>query len=48
LLAHARNTGILELINDQIIADFAVVFLLTANQVIRLKDVLLSREEDEP
>jgi hypothetical protein len=48
LLAHARTTGTLELITDQIIADFAVVFLLTPNQVIRLKDVLLSREEDEP
>jgi len=48
LLAHARTTGTLDLITDQIIADFAVVFLLTANQVIRLKDVLLSREEDEP
>jgi hypothetical protein len=48
LLAHARQTGTLDLITDHIIADFAVVFLLTANQVIRLKDVLLSREEDEP
>jgi hypothetical protein len=48
LLAHARSTGTLGLITDQIIADFAVVFLLTPNQVIRLKDVLLSREEDEP
>jgi len=47
LLAHARKTGTLALITDQIIADFAVVFLLTPNQVIRLKDVLLSREEDE-
>jgi hypothetical protein len=41
-------TGTLALITDQIIADFAVVFLLTPNQVIRLKDVLLSREEDAP
>jgi hypothetical protein len=48
LLAHARKTGTLALITDQIIADFAVVFLLTPNQVIRLKDVLHSREEDEP
>lgn len=47
LLAHARKMGTLDLITDQIIADFAVVFLLTPNQVIRLKDVLLSREEDE-
>jgi hypothetical protein len=47
LLAHARTTGTLDLITEQIIADFAVVFLLTPNQVIRLKDVLLSREEDE-
>lgn len=47
LLAHARTTGTLELITDQIIADFAVVFLLTPNQVIRLKDVLFSREENE-
>jgi hypothetical protein len=48
LLAQARKDGTLELITAQIIADFAVVFSLTPNQVIRLKDVLLSREEDEP
>jgi hypothetical protein len=47
LLAHARTTGTLDLISAQIIADFAVVFMLTPNHVIRLKDVLLSREEDE-
>lgn len=47
LLARARKTGTIELINDQIVADFAVVFLLTTNQVIRLKDVLLSREEED-
>jgi hypothetical protein len=47
LLAQARKTGTLDRITEQAIADFAVVFLLTPNQVIRLKDILLSREEDE-
>ena len=47
LLAQARAAGTLDLITDQIIGDFAVVFLLTPNQVIRLKDVLLNCEEDE-
>ena len=46
LLAQAKKTGTLDLITEQIISDFAVVFLLTPNQVIRLKDVLLNREED--
>ena len=48
LLAQARANGTLDLITDQIIGDFAVVFLAAPNQVIRLKDVLLNREEDEP
>jgi hypothetical protein len=47
-LAHAKAAGTLDLITEQIITDFAVVFLLSPNQVIRLQDVLLSREEDEP
>ena len=48
LLAQAKKAGTLALITDEVITDFAVVFQLTPNQVIRLKDVLLSREEDEP
>jgi len=48
LLADAKKTGTLARITEEIITDFAVVFQLTPNQVIRLKDVLLSREEDEP
>jgi hypothetical protein len=48
LLAQARAAGTLDLITEQMIGDFAVVFLAAPNQVIRLKDVLLNREEDEP
>jgi hypothetical protein len=48
LLAQAKKAGTLALITDEVITDFAVVFQLTPNQVIRLKDVLLSHEEDEP
>jgi len=47
-LAHAKAAGTIDLITEQIITDFAVVFLLSPNQVIRLQDVLLSREEDQP
>ena len=47
LLARARTAGTLDLITEQVITDFAVVFLLSPNQVIRLQDVLLNREMED-
>jgi hypothetical protein len=47
LLAHAKATDTLDLITEQVITDFAVVFLLSPNQVIRLQDVLLNREMED-
>ena len=41
-LAEARRNGVLDHVNDQLIDDFAVVFSLTAKQVLHLKDVLLA------
>ena len=46
LLATARRNGVLDRIDEQRIDDFAVVFSLTPAQVLRLKDVLLSTEDD--
>lgn len=40
-LAEARSTGVLDQVNEQLINDFAVVFSLSAKQVLQLKDVLL-------
>lgn len=45
LLAHARRDGVLELLDVQLIDDFAVVFSLSSAQVLRLKDVVLSAKE---
>lgn len=47
LLARARRDRVLEAVTRQVIDDFAVVFSLTPGQVLRLHDVLLSRQEDE-
>lgn len=46
LLAQARRAGVLELINEQVIDDFAVVFQLNAKQVVELKDIVLGAKED--
>lgn len=40
-LAEARRTGLLDQVNEQLINDFAVVFSLSAKQVLQLKDALL-------
>lgn len=40
-LAEARRSGVLDQVNEQLINDFAVVFSLSAKQVLQLKDVLL-------
>jgi hypothetical protein len=47
VLAQARRDGVLSLITDQVVQDFAVVFQLNAKQVMSIKDIVLSsREED--
>lgn len=45
LLAHARKSGLLARVNEQVINDFAVVFSLNPKQVIHLKDTLLDAQE---
>ena len=42
LLAQARQSGVLQGINEQVIDDFAVVFQLNPKQVVQLKEILLS------
>lgn len=45
LIAKARRDRVMDLVNRQVIDDFAVVFSLTPAQVLRLQDVLLRRED---
>lgn len=45
LLANARRKGLLGSIGAQAIDDFAVVFSLSAGQVVRLKDVVLQAKD---
>lgn len=47
LLAKARHEGVLDLIDEQVINDFAVVYSLSQKQVLTLKDILLNQEEGE-
>lgn len=47
LLAKARRDGVLEAVTRQVIDDFAVVFSLSAAQVLHLQDVLLRAKEGE-
>ena len=47
LISQARRDGVLPLINEQVINDFAVVFSLHTRQVLALKDVLLQQNEEE-
>lgn len=42
LLARARRTGLLDQITPQMIEDFAVVYSLTAGQLMRIKDAIQS------
>jgi hypothetical protein len=46
LLAQADRNGTLRLVTEQVIGDFAVIFSLSPKQLMRLKDILLQREED--
>lgn len=48
LLSEARRQGVLDLVNEQLIDDFAVVFSLDAKQVTVLKDVLTARSRTAP
>ncbi|MDP2398832.1 MAG: hypothetical protein Q8M53_10805 [Burkholderiales bacterium] len=45
LVAKARRDGTLQAVTRQTIDDFAVVFSLSAGQVLRLQDVLLGAKE---
>lgn len=47
LLARAKRAGVLALITEQVIDDFAVVFSLNTKQVLSLKEILLRAGEDE-
>jgi hypothetical protein len=47
LINQARRDGLLPLINEQVINDFAVVFSLNTRQVLALKDVLLQQSEED-
>jgi hypothetical protein len=46
LLNQAKKDGTLALVTEQVINDFAVIFSLSAKQVMGLKDVLLSTEDE--
>lgn len=46
-LATARRDGVLALITEEVIDDFAIVFSLNQKQVMSLKDILLHKEGDE-
>lgn len=47
LVAQARKSGVLERITREVIDDFAVVYSLSAAQVLRLHDVLLTRNDGD-
>lgn len=47
LLAKARCAGVLELITEQVINDFAVVYSLNQKQVLTLKDIVLQAREEQ-
>lgn len=46
LVAKARRQGVLDLINEQVINDFAVVYSLNQKQVMTIKDILLNGDEE--
>lgn len=47
LIAQARRSGVLAQISEQTIDDFAVVYSLSAAQVLHLKEVILKSQETE-
>lgn len=46
LLAQAKRAGTLELMNEQVVNDFAVVLSLSPKELMRVKDVLLQPVEE--
>lgn len=46
-LEHARRNGLLQQITAQTVEDFAVIFKLTPAQLMRVKDVLFTSDDDE-
>ena len=44
LLTLARRDGTLDIINEQVIDDFAVIFSLSTKQLMQLKDILLQAD----
>jgi hypothetical protein len=46
LLDRARRAGTLDVISEQVINDFAVVFSLNHKQLVVLKDIVLQAKED--
>jgi len=46
LVAKARRQGVLDLVNEQVINDFAVVYSLNQKQVMTIKDILLNGDEE--
>ena len=46
LLGKAQRNGVLDLITEQTIDDFAIVYSLTHKQVLVLKDIILQAKED--
>src|SRR3546814_494308 len=47
MLGKASREGLLDLIDEQVINDFAVVYSLNAKQVLNLKDIVLQAKEAE-
>lgn len=45
LLTRSRNNGTLDVITEQVINDFAIVFSLNQKQVLVLKDIILQAKE---
>jgi hypothetical protein len=45
LLSKARRDGVLQLVNEQVINDFALVYSLDQKQVMSLKDIVLGGSE---
>lgn len=46
ILANAARAGVLDLVTERVIEDFAVVFSLNSKQLVTLKDIVLQAKED--
>lgn len=47
LLSDARREGVLDMVTEQVIQDFALIFRCTPKQVITLKDILLAHDNSQ-